>query len=94
MTLKQFLKPGWKKIVIFFIILLLTLFLGIKFSAIPEIDIIYEIGYPAFLTITTIMFGRKIYEWNFPNLIINIVIWYLLSCLIVWIYEKVKGKKK
>lgn len=93
MTLKQFLKPDWRKIVLFVIVLfLLTFFLGIKFSAIPEIESIIEIGYPPFLTIIEGFLGNKTYKWNFTNLIFNIVIWYLLSCVIIWIYDKIKKK--
>jgi len=29
---------------------------------------------------------------NIPLLILNLIIWYLLSCLIIWIFDKVKKK--
>ena len=32
----------------------------------------------------------KIY---YPFLLVDIVFWYLLSCLIVWVYDKVKKRK-
>lgn len=58
--------------------------------------IILFFGYPVFLIIkrggeSGEFFER--YEWNFTNLIINIVVWYLISCLIIFIYNKLRGKK-
>jgi len=93
MNFKQFLKPDWRKVVIFFVVsFLLTLFLGVK-SPVTPLDIsITKIGFPAlFLTIKEGLLG-KTYKWNFVNLIINIAIWYLLSCLIIWIYDKVRKR--
>ena len=35
---------------------------------------------------------EPITEFIYPNLIVDLIFWYLLSCLIVWIYDKVKKK--
>jgi len=32
-------------------------------------------------------------QFLYPNLLLDIIIWYLISCLIVWIYDKYKKKK-
>ena len=96
MNLKQFLKPDWRKIVIFLVIFLLNLFLGIKsYSFYSATETIY--GYPLpFLTVyIELLPPATVVNWNFRNLIIHIIVWivlYLLSCLIIWIYEKVKKK--
>jgi len=93
MNFKQFLKPDWRKVVIFFVVsFLLTFFLGVE-SPVTPLDIsITKIGFPVLLlTIKETLLG-KTYKWNFVNLIINIVVWYLLSCLIIWVYDKIKKR--
>jgi heme/copper-type cytochrome/quinol oxidase subunit 4 len=101
MTLKQFLKPDWRKIVVFVLIsfssITLTIFLNLKRSSIngPPLITGTKIGYPIFLDVTykTEMENEiTTYEWNFINLIFNIIIWYLLSCFIIWVYDKLKKK--
>jgi hypothetical protein len=32
-------------------------------------------------------------QWRLEGILLNIVFWYLISCLIVWIYNKTKKKK-
>jgi len=96
LPIKEFLRPEWKKIVVFLPILLLNLFSGIKsYSFYSATETIYGDPLP-FLTIyierlppTTVV------NWNFRNLSIHIIVWislYLFSCLIIWIYDKVKKK--
>ena len=93
MTLKQFLKPDWRKIVIFVVV-------SIVFSLYKNIITVYnyERGFP-------LPFQFCVYDM-FPSLappwcgvvghylIVDIIIWYILSCLIVWIYDKRKKKKR
>jgi hypothetical protein len=31
---------------------------------------------------------------NYPFLLVDLVFWYLISCLIIWVYDKNKKKKK
>ena len=125
MTIKQFLKPDWRKILIFVVLVILTYFFGI-IEYYP-----WEMAVAGGVTLKTNIFllpfsfnlkcsraviptpppwqcsGNVILEndWsikpdftfflsNYPlQISINIVYWYFLSCLIVWIYDKVKKKK-
>jgi len=32
-------------------------------------------------------------EFDYPNIVINIIIWYLASFFIVWIFDKTRNKK-
>jgi ribose/xylose/arabinose/galactoside ABC-type transport system permease subunit len=101
MKIKQFLKPDWRKIVIF---ALLTLF---SFLITYGTTFLIYRGFP--LPYSFKMCEYPIYSLpckNCPNdltcfgeefhllfLSFDIIVFYLLSCLIVWIYDKVKKKK-
>lgn len=97
MNWKQFLKPNWGKIVIFVILILVTSIIPNLFTYGADIGINYGFpfnfygccGGPALLPGQTSPSFFRYYA-----IIMNIVIWYLFSCLIVWIYGKVRGKKK
>jgi hypothetical protein len=103
MTFKQFLKPDWRKIVIF-VILSIALFLvpwNIAFS-VTEFRFIYSesgmqgIPLPAYICIEALTaFGTPPPPCGvfYPFLIIDLIIWYLLSGLIVWVYDKVRKKR-
>jgi hypothetical protein len=81
MTLKQFLKPNWRKVVVFVIIAII--FSLIDYGVSGEL-IIPIMGLPLPFYIN--------YELIYPFLIIDLIVWYLLSSFIVWIYDKVKKK--
>jgi len=93
MGLKQFLKPNWEKIV-----LILILFgIGIVISILSNACIgCYDtiLGFPLSFYVKKGWPPSEIGKTTFsiPNLIIDIVFWYVLSCLIVWIYKKYKKK--
>jgi len=96
MKIKQFLKLDWRKIVLFIIFLILTFILVFGTFGIPpskrEVEdwiivfLFYFLAFPIELTayLDPIL--------GFSGFIINIVYLYFLSCLIVWIYDKVKKK--
>jgi len=123
---KQFLKPDWRKIVIFVILFITTnLFLeGYPHLIFTAVNMSYgpwpvkKGGYPfTFLfrvshfldyplsdyknasnlfpvgTITIQKSSTSILGLNIPQFLIDTIIWYLLSCLIIWIYDKYKKKK-
>ncbi len=76
MNFKKFLKPDWRKIVIF-------IPLSIVFA--------WGAGIPLRSTIPVGEIS------NVPlldptNLVINLIFWYLFSCFLVWIYDKIKKK--
>jgi len=108
MTLKQFLKPDWRKIVI-------TLFFILIFPLQYWNGILCEMCVPPQpCSCSPFNFGPAIIGWYFTwedniggsfamdvlqgiliqLLLIGLPISYLLSCLIIWIYDKYKGKKK
>jgi len=81
MDLKKFLKPDWRKIVIFVILFIIFSFLSLILSMIYICSPSINIGCPPLgieLGVFILLF------------IISFFISYLLSCLIIWIYDKVK----
>jgi len=98
MNWKEFLKPDWKKII-------LTLGLFVLFSSISLVygPICFEgcinFGFPyIFYSKIGVGFSNEVQEFtvhtNYYSMFIDVVIWYLFSCLIFWIYDKFKKKKK
>jgi hypothetical protein len=100
MIIKQFLKPDWRKIVVF-VILFLVLPLPWKTNICHIFSIILPSGYSCiewsiqpfvgFASILIIIFGLFTFD-DLMLLIILLLISYLLSCLIILIYNKVKKK--
>ncbi len=94
MTLKQFLKPDWKKIVIF---LLLFVFIGLNkrngACLYNEKNVLVYcdsmVGLPLEFNLIT-DYSAPI---DFLHLFINIIFWYLISCLITWLYDKFIDRK-
>jgi hypothetical protein len=107
MNFKQFLKPDRRKIVIFVIINIILLIPLISFSCIfcqatAPVDILMKCGNDHYnLPWETSVYCGKPYKLTsiliaiyYPSIFIaTLIITYLLSCLIVWIYDKVKKKK-
>jgi hypothetical protein len=102
--IKEFLKPGLKKLIIFFLLVFLisivsagsvlggcctkeTYYFTIPTQSIihREIDCDSPLAGPECKPESSF---RIIYQ----SLALNLVFWYLISCLIVWIYDKVKKK--
>ena len=57
-------------------------------------DVPIEVGFPFVFYLAEFRWGPQYSheEFYFLPFLLNIVFWYLLSCLIVWIYDKVKKK--
>jgi len=109
MNLKQFLKPDWRKIVIFVVVSIvlslfpLTLgsidfFVNQLFIKVPmRSGVVQGIPIPFYFCM---LGGVVVYpevsglvcNFIYYIFIIDILIWYILSCLIVWIYDKVNKK--
>ncbi len=97
MTLKQFLKPDWRKIVIFVILFLFWLFI-ILFTSCFHPRITCEEGYESYYeTLIIVCSSRCISEnliilYRIRDFTLGIFVYfilpYLISCLIVWIYDK------
>ena len=96
MNWKGFLKPDWKKIIIF--IILLIIFLPFKYVVSAALPIIWAgRGLPLPIYIDILVGEGMVWTTiNYPLLgvllIIDLIFWYFLSCFIVWIYDKVKKK--
>jgi hypothetical protein len=94
MTLKQFLKPDWRKIVIFVIILaLVVIIIPLMNSGFGRYTVI--VGFPLIFYEET-FWPSEMEKTNFLvlNFIIDIIVLYIFSCLIIWIYDKSRKKKK
>lgn len=108
MSLKKFLKPDKRKILIFLVIIIVSLitgFLGACFGGHGPCYIFpwsyislvfFSIG-TIFTHIGDLFWNEQenivfIYIFSYMGIILNILYWYILSCLIVWIYDKVKKK--
>jgi len=85
MNWKEFLKPDWRKIVIFVIILLV-------FSFMPTYYNLNVFDYIIW-TFTGVPCPGGYCDKGLKNLIpaiVLLIMWYLISCIIVWIYHKLK----
>lgn len=102
MDWKQFLKPDWRKIVII-ILIIFFLFLGrlieipIKIENFLGSFFLFLIS-PILLFSSCATIGGQISLFCQISTLVGFIIlpifWYLLSCLIVWIYDKYRKKKK
>jgi len=107
--LKEFLKPDWRKIVIFVVLIILTFGSKIISDAYPELCVLYEVGGIVcdVLFLPVVFVDNNVHylisgglsevleflsSWKYIRLIVGGVWLYLLSCLIFWIYDKVKKK--
>ena len=98
MKWKEFLKPTVGKIVVFLILMGGLNFLIISTTIIADARILVGLPlgfYPMgsfFCQPNTACLPPPV-EFSWVNLIIDIVCWYLVSCVIIWIYSKIKKKK-
>jgi hypothetical protein len=99
MNWKRFLKPDWRKIILTVILISLS-FLYIYEPVIMDAYEAYR-GLPMFywkyftgtgLIVPGMNLPEPVTEFLYLNLIIDLIFWYFLSCLIIWIYNKVKKK--
>ena len=94
MNFKQFLKPDWRKILIFVIFFALS-YLRKSAGTIPALGYLFLYhGFPFYYFSIWLNFNVV---WKIKilwvGLLIDVVFWYLFSCFIIWIYDKVKKKE-
>jgi uncharacterized membrane protein AbrB (regulator of aidB expression) len=103
MNLKEFLKPDWGKILItilitlMFSILVINVF-GINYDNVKIPTLVDFIGFIIFIVILawplsllpSTMNNQALY-WPL-GMFLLILYWYFISCLIIWIYKRVKKK--
>ena len=99
MTLKQSLKPDWRKIVIF--VVLSVIFLYLFNNAVTIGELYYPVkGFPLPYyynrsggMLSSGVLVDYIPNFNLLNFILDLIFWYLLSCLVIWIYDKFRKRK-
>jgi len=105
MNWKQFLKPDWRKITIFVIIILPSIIVEACVNNLLSCQLISaSFGYvlvlftllvfPIFLLFKIIGIPYQAFLPWVLVLIINLLYEYILSCLIIWIYDKFRKKNK
>lgn len=88
-TIKEFLKPNWKKIIVFVILLALTFTHPRLFTALLiELPICNTYHYFTKEVCFLDFYRHGSFEYAFL-----IIIWYFISCLIICAYNKLKTKK-
>jgi len=93
MNLKKFLKPDWRKIVIVMIFFALSYIYTVT-TLIPALGLTFLFhGFPlGYFRITARYNVIQASKILWVGLLADIIFWYFLSCLIVWIYDKLKKK--
>ncbi len=95
MKLKEFFKFGWTKIILTILLTLLTSNWIIGYNTIINGSVygsplvFYNCIFPAALPE---LIGC-IYSFNLFYLLFDIIFWYLISCLVAFIYNKIKTRK-
>ena len=100
MTFKQFLKPDWRKTVLAIIFIILPIYAWFTDETSYAIGILWILG--AFLVLPSAVVLSLLYKIGIDStneikiitiFLVSSIIYYLFSCLIFWIYDKVKKKK-
>jgi len=90
--LKEFFKPAKKKIILFVVFLLINIFIPL----VPSI-VYYVCEWPPCPLYPALIFESYqdlVNHHSWGLLIIDIIFWYLISCIITFAYNKFKVKKK
>lgn len=109
MNLKNFLKPDWRKILVFAIIFIFSLLDAYSYETygrsltISGLCIVHEFGgldcnYTLnpllwiFYNVETNGEGGLYLKLLTATYFIPLIYWYILSCFIIWVYDKVRKK--
>lgn len=87
----DFLRPTWEKLIVFFALFFIfkSLLLVVIYGIItPQTWIFLEWIFSPFSTMS--VFIRLIQFFSSLMHTLDLIYWYFLSCLIIWIYNKVK----
>ena len=96
MNIKQFLKPDWRKVVVFILLFIIStlaranLFPNRKLEP-PFPPFVFGMPFVSFYVYPVVELG-SITKYNFIGLIGNVIFWYFLSCFLFWFYDKLKKK--
>lgn len=94
MNTKEFLKPDWKKGLITAILIIISLLFVYALDRIAIVDF-YTIGRGWPLPYFIINIGGGVaqgFSMFYWGLIIDLIFWYLLSCFILSVYDRIKQK--
>jgi len=97
---KDFFRPDWKKIILTFIITFLNFVYILSLFGKEPTFISYIFWWPIVIgsLLCPVTYDVPFSLLDLPCIIIfyiiNLIYWYLLSCLIFFIYDKFKGVKK
>ncbi len=108
MEWKEFLKPDWKKLIVFFVLIFIILnedwiTISLEGTLVIWIYNIFYIFHPFFRTFKLCYSGSSLCHKMFEDILgplvaitkfLDFLYLYLISCLIIWIYDKYKKKKK
>jgi len=98
MSWKKFLKPDWRRLILFVITMVgLNYFwissfdisdgrdlFGLPLGFYPKGSFMMRPGYPT----------PPVVEFSWVNLVVDILFWYLIACIAFYVYDKVKEKRK
>ena len=89
--MKHFIKPSWIKILLTVIPLLASFFNVNRINA-PDV-LMEKYGLPLpYLRYVASIFEGESYNWLPFNLLLDVIIWYLFSCFVVWAFGKFRRK--
>lgn len=98
MKIKQFLKPDWRKIVLFILLFIIStlvranLFPNRKLEY-PYPPFVFGMPFVSFYVYPIVELTPEI-RLNFLGLFGDIIFWYFISYLLVWAYDKFKKKSQ
>jgi hypothetical protein len=95
MNWKKFLKPDWRKILLTILIGILAFLIFMETGiyckpCASETECVCPYSLPQLLSFPIFIIWAQSNDWIIISS--SILYWYILSCLIVWIYDKVKKK--
>jgi len=92
MNWKEFLKPELKRLAISILLIVISSFLSFT----PQNVVVVSYGFPlSVYSNCRPVLGCPIglnYGIDYFGAIVNVIFWYFISCLTVWIYNKMKKK--
>jgi len=97
-TIKQFLKPDWRKGMFFIVFIIINSFFLCHKVLVSGGRIKY-CGFPLDCLKDTYIvaiggFNSSLEFTGLFSCLANIIFWYLIACLVIFIYDKFKNRKK
>ena len=91
-SIKQFLKPNWKKIILFLIFMIIGSF--ICYHKEPTINCGFPMPYLKVYYLMTLVGEPGPKFTSFFSVLVDLIFWYLIACGIIFAYQKLKKRKK